>query len=177
MVISEIWHLWLAWTYPKIKFRVFIFIPLSRNWIPWSPLIFPSTKYLLYVSRVQTPPRKTLSFLSLADNAYSRCQWTLEEVSEPIQKHGPGNPRCFYSNGWGGHHEKLQQCPSMGQIFSLVLTHHIMGSSFGFSTWRSDQHTFAGASQELDDTAGPFHGISLLPELKKSFGSSRSWRS
>lgn len=89
---------------------------------------------------------KTLSFLSLADNTlYSRVSMDWGKCLNPFRNMVLGTLDVS-GNGWAVDITRnFSNAINGSQIFSLVLTHHVMGSGFGFNNIKDpDQHTFVG---------------------------------
>ncbi|XP_057585308.1 toll-like receptor 5 [Hippopotamus amphibius kiboko] len=120
---------------------------------------------------------KTLSLLSLADNTlYSRISMDWGKCLNPF-RNMVLETLDVSGNGWTVDITRnFSNAINGSQIFSLVLTHHIMGSSFGFTNLKDpDQHTFAGLARssviQLDLSHGfifslNFRLFETLEELK-----------
>uniref|UniRef100_A0A8C3VDY9 Toll-like receptor 5 n=1 Tax=Catagonus wagneri TaxID=51154 RepID=A0A8C3VDY9_9CETA len=89
---------------------------------------------------------KTLSFLKLADNnLYSRVSVDWGKCMNPFRNMAL-ETLDVSGNGWTADITRnFSQAINGSQVLSLVLTHHIMGSGFGFYNIKDpDRHTFAG---------------------------------
>ncbi|KAB0343213.1 hypothetical protein FD754_020139 [Muntiacus muntjak] len=120
---------------------------------------------------------KTLSFLSLADNhLYINVSMDWRKCLNPF-RNIVLETLDVSGNGWGVDVTRnFSNAINGSQIFSLVLSRHTMGPSFGFSNLKDpDQHTFAGLARssmiQLDISHGfifslNFRVFETLQELK-----------